>query len=70
MTLLSDALKAFAPDDTARLTHSVAIAREANRMEGGLGKLEQAFFTAALADRSAAGHVDVNAPLVPSGDGQ
>jgi hypothetical protein len=40
-------------------------------LESGLQKLEQTFFTTALADRSAAGHVDVNAPLVPpSGDGQ
>ncbi|MBC7154754.1 MAG: hypothetical protein H5U19_09115 [Rhodobacteraceae bacterium] len=70
MRLVTDALEAFAPDDLAHMQKSVAIAKEADRMEGGLRKLEQAFFTAALADRSAAGHVDVNAPLVPSGDGQ
>jgi hypothetical protein len=70
MTLVSDALEAFAPDDMARLTHSVAIAGEADRMEGGLRKLEQAFFTAALADRAAGGHIDVNAPLVAPGEGQ
>lgn len=70
MRLVTDALEAFAPDDLAHMQKSVAIASEADRMEGGLRKLEQAFFTAALADRSAAGHVDVNAPLVAPGEGQ
>lgn len=63
MTLVTDALTAFAPDDMAQMKKAVAIAGEADRMEGGLRKLEQAFFTAALADRAEMGHVDVNAPL-------
>ncbi len=71
MTLVSNALEAFAPDDVAHMQQAVAISKEADRMEGGLRNLEQAFFTAALADRSASGHVDVNAPLVaPAGEGQ
>jgi hypothetical protein len=70
MRLVTDALEAFAPDDLAHMQKSVAIASEADRMEAGLRKLEQAFFTAALADRAASGHVDVNAPLVAPGEGQ
>lgn len=62
---------AFAPDDVAHMQHAIAISKEADRMEGGPRKLEQAFFTAALADRSASGHVDVSAPLVaPAGEGE
>lgn len=66
MTLVSDALEVFAPDDLAHMQHAVAVGREADRMQAGLGKLEQAMFTSALADRAAYSRVDVDAPLIPA----
>jgi hypothetical protein len=68
LRLVTDALEAFAPEDTAAVQHAVAVAREADHMEAGLRKLEQAMFTSTLADRSAASRVDVTAPLVPAAE--
>lgn len=68
LRLVTDALEAFAPEDTAAVQHAVAVAREADHLEAGLRKLEQAMFTSTLADRSAASRVDVTAPLVPAAD--
>lgn len=62
--LVTDALEKFAPDDVAAMNHALAIGKEGERMELGLRKLEQAMFTATLADRAAYSRVDVDAPLV------
>ncbi|WP_394199362.1 hypothetical protein [Litoreibacter albidus] len=62
--LVTDALEKFAPDDVATMNHALAIGKEGERMERGLRKLEQAMFTATLAERAAYSRVDVNAPLV------
>jgi hypothetical protein len=62
--LIGDALEAFAPEHIAHMNHAIAVGNEADRMENGLRKLEQAMFASALADRATASRVDVNAPLV------
>ncbi|MBQ2263181.1 MAG: hypothetical protein II336_17695 [Loktanella sp.] len=62
----TDALEVFAPDNMAHMQHAVAVGREGDKMLAGLGKLEQAMFTSALADRASYSRVDVNAPLTPA----
>lgn len=66
LRLVTDALEVFAPDDMAHMQHAVAVGKEADRMQAGLGKLEQAMFTSALADRASYSRVDVDAPLIPA----
>jgi hypothetical protein len=64
MRLITDALEKFAPDDISAMNHALAVGKEAERMEAGLNKLEQAMFTSSLADRASYSRVDVNAPLI------
>lgn len=68
LRLVTDALEAFAPKDTAAVQHAVEVAREADHLGAGPRKLEQVMFTSTLVYRSAASRVDVTAPLVAAVD--
>jgi len=66
LRLVTDAFEVFAPDDMAHMQHAAAVGSEADRVQAGRGKLEQAMFTSALAARASYSRVDVDAPLIPA----
>ena len=65
-TLVHEALTSHAANDWAAMLRYVGVAKQADKMEAALGRLQSSWYSPANASRATDSRVDVRAPLIPT----